>query len=162
MLSKEATPEMVAAWRSVYAAHRARLAPNRKTGKQIFAYLKGKYPVCEVREEEWAQVVTDNVLLNEWNRKKLPAGKKPKAAVFQIQNAGAGKELYQEQDELFKGQDIFAGIELETGFFLVEGSSKLWDELFCFRGLDETDLDNFYLVAEYVSCQKRLGLLCEE
>ena len=35
----------------------------------------------------------------------------------------------------------------------------LWDELYAFQGLDETDIQNFYCVAEYVSCLKRFGLL---
>ena len=40
---------------------------------------------------------------------------------------------------------------------MVEGSSRLWDELFVYRGLDLVDLDNFYLVAEYVECLKKAG-----
>ncbi len=38
---------------------------------------------------------------------------------------------------------------------MVEGSSELWNELFAFRGLDEEDLKNYYLVAEYISCLKQ-------
>ena len=59
-----------------------------------------------------------------------------------------GKLLYEKQDNIFKGEDIFVGIEMETGFIHVEGSSLLWDELFAFRGLDTDDLKNIYLVAE--------------
>ena len=65
-----------------------------------------------------------------------------------------------------KETDIFIGVELETGYFLVEGverstgefcaekTERLYDELVAFRGLDEKDLGNFYLVAEYVGATK--------
>ena len=161
MLMQEATPEMVDTWKSVYAEYRARLTPNRKPAQQIIDYLKGQYPVAEVTDENWKQIVIDNVMSHECHSEKLPAGRAPTAVVFFIQNTGAGKRLYEKQDALFKAQTIFAGIELETGFFHVEGSRELWDELFAFRGLDKTDLCNFYLVAEYVSCLKRFGMLNE-
>ncbi|MPN52317.1 hypothetical protein SDC9_199973 [bioreactor metagenome] len=50
-------------------------------------------------------------------------------------------------------------MEIETASFHVEGSSLLWDELFAYRGLDEMDLRNFYMVAEYAACLKRFGML---
>ena len=76
-------------------------------------------------------------------------------------NESTARQLYLEQDQVFKGLPIIAGIELETGFFHIEGSSALWDQLFAFRGLDETDLKNFYLVAEYINCIKRFDRLEE-
>jgi hypothetical protein len=45
--------------------------------------------------------------------------------------------------------------EYETGYLLVEGSSSLWDELFAFQGLDKNDIENFYLVAEYIKSLKK-------
>lgn len=39
---------------------------------------------------------------------------------------------------------------METGYFHIEGSSMLYDELFKFRGLDKQDLENFFLIYEYV------------
>lgn len=47
---------------------------------------------------------------------------------------------------------MFVGIDLVSGYFYVEGSEEIYDDLFAFRGLDERDLDNFFLVAEYVKC----------
>ena len=51
------------------------------------------------------------------------------------------------------------GVELESGFFCIEGSSLLWDELYVFRGLDENDIQNYICVAEYISCLNKFGLL---
>jgi len=161
MLMQEVTPEMLDAWKSVYAAYRPRLAPNRKPAGEIIAYLKGKYPLTELSGERGKQAVVDAVLSNTYYSEKLPAGKKPAAVLFLIRNTGAGKRLYGKQAAPFKGQAILTGIELETGFFHVEGSDELWDELFAFRGLDSSDLDNVCLVAEYVACLEKFDRLSE-
>lgn len=89
----------------------------------------------------------------------MPAGATPSVATFIVENTGAGKVLYENQDRIFKGNSIFVGIDLESGYFCVEGSSMLWDELYAFQGLDENDIQNYYRVAEYISCLKRFGLL---
>lgn len=86
-------------------------------------------------------------------------GVEPSVATFVIENKENGEILYENQDELFKGNNILVGIELESGFFYVEGSSLLWDELYAFQGLDEKDIQNYFCVSEYISCLKKFGLL---
>ena len=161
MLMHEATPELIDVWKSVYGKYRAGLTSNRKSARQMIEYMKSKYFVTEIMDQTYKRAVLENVLNNRCHYEKLPAGIKPKAVVFLVQNEDAGKQLYAKQDELYKGQSIFAGFELETGFFHVEGSSELWDDLFAFRGLDEADLNNFYLVVEYVSCLRKFDMLDE-
>ena len=159
MLMQEPTLEMVETWKSIYDEYKTQLYPNRKTALEVIEYLKRKYPMTEVIDDKLKQVVVGNVLLNECYAEKLPAGRTPTAIIFAIKNTGAGKRLYEMQDDIFKGQHIFVGIELETAFFHVAGSSMLWDELFAFRGLDEDDLKNLYLVAEYITCLKKFNML---
>ncbi|MBC3898897.1 hypothetical protein GH811_04625 [Acetobacterium malicum] len=53
------------------------------------------------------------------------------------------------------------GLEHETAFVMVEGSSDLADELVAFAGLDAADLNNYYLVANYIACLEKFGLLAE-
>jgi len=159
MLMREATPQMLEEWRQIYDKYRPRLHPNRKPATKIIEYLKQKYPLTEIKDAAWQQIVIDNVLQNAHAAQKLPAGKTPVAAVFSIPNVGAGKTLYEQQDDVFRGTPIHVGIELETAFLHVEGSSLLWDELFAFRGLDADDLDNVYLVAEYIQCLERFDML---
>jgi hypothetical protein len=89
----------------------------------------------------------------------MPAGTTPEVSGFIIENTGTGKHLYETQDEMFRGRAIIGAVELHSAYFMVEGSSLLWDELFAFRGLDEEDLGNYYLVAEYVDCLRRFDLL---
>ena len=81
------------------------------------------------------------------------------AVTFIVENKDNGKFLYENQDEVFKGSNVFVGVELESGFFCVEGSSIIWDELYVFRDLDEKDIQNYFCVAEYISCLKKFGLL---
>jgi len=159
MLIRKATPELVKEWKATSATYRPLLSPNRKTGHELLAYLTGKYPVRELPPGSVSEIIADNLLLNEVNARKLPAGKMPEAVGFLIENTLAGKDLYENQDAIFRGIPVIAGIELNSGYFMVEGSSLLWDELFAFRGLDEEDLGNYYLVAEYVACLRRFGRL---
>lgn len=50
------------------------------------------------------------------------------------------------------------GLEHETAFVMVEGSSDLADELVAFAGLDAADLNNYDLVANYIACLEKFGL----
>ena len=159
MLMQEATTEMVKAWKATFDKYRMQLRPNKKTTFEIIKYLKQKYILAEQTGEKLNKIVVDNVILNDCHASKLPVGKTPIAKVFFVEDTGAGKLLYEQQDNVFKGTKIIVGVELETAFFMVEGSSFLWDELFALRGLDEDDLNNYYLVAEYISCLKRFNML---
>ncbi|MDD2484907.1 MAG: hypothetical protein PHQ50_07800 [Eubacteriales bacterium] len=157
MLMQEITAELIESWKATYMENRPNLKANRKSGLEIVEYLKQKYPVQEENSEAIKKVLLFNVMQNECHRDKLPEGKEPVPVGFILENEGKGKLLYEKQDDVFNGKQIVIGVEVETGFFFVEGSSLLWDELFAFRGLDEEDLDNFYLVAEYIACLEKFG-----
>lgn len=159
MLMQEATQEMLDAWKVTWNEYKDRLLPNRKSGTEIVAYLTDKYLLSDIHDAKRLDVVTENILNNEPLAEKLPAGKMPLPIAFFVENAGKGKILYDNQDEVFKEIKIFVGIDLTSGFFCVEGSSMLWDELCAFQGLDEKDIQNPFCVAEYISCLKRFGLL---
>lgn len=157
MLMQEATPEMINTWRHTFDKYRNKLSPNKKTAFEIIEYLEKKYTLTE--QAGLNPIVADNVILNEYYANKLPVGKAPKTKAFIVENAGAGKLLYEQQDDVFKGSRIIVGVELQSAYFMVEGSSLLWDELLAFRGLDEDDLSNFFLVAQYISCLERFDML---
>jgi hypothetical protein len=155
MLMQEASPALVAGWKAVFEEHHDRLRPNRKSGQAILNYLRSQYPLEERHDEAALSVVSENVLNNEPFREKLRPGKAPAPIAFTIPHKGSALSLYAQQDALFMGQDILVGIDLESGYFCVEGSSLLWDELYAFRGLDERDIENYYCVAEYIACLAR-------
>lgn len=91
----------------------------------------------------------ENVLRNEVFAKRLRPGERPMPRCFLIENSGSGAALYSARA---KGEgEIFLGIDLSTGYFCVEGSERLWDECLALRGLDEEDLQNPFLVAQYVA-----------
>ena len=159
MLMQEATQEMLKAWKAVWDEYKDRLRPNRKSGSEIVRYLSEKYVLLPVHDEKALRVVTDNILNNSPLAEKLPSGDKPSPVAFFIRDIGNGKALYENQDTLFKGLRIFAGIDLISGVFHIEGSSMLWDEVCAFQGLDEKDIKNPYCVATYISCLKRFGLM---
>ena len=155
MLTQEATPALIKQWKAVFNEHHDKLRPNRKSGQELLDYLRGRYPLCERHDTAALEVVSENVLNNEPLREKLKPGKAPAPIAFTLPREGSALSLYAQQDPLFWGIDIFVGIDLESGFFHVEGSSLLWDELYAFRGLDERDIENYYCVAEYIACLER-------
>ena len=159
MLTRKATPEMLKEWEEISREYKGKLKPNRKTGQELIDFLCSKYPLTELHDPKALHVVVGNVLDNGPYAAKLPPGEKPLPKAFFVDHAGPGQMLYENQDKLFKGSDIFIGVDLVTGFYCVEGSSLLWDELCAYQGLDEKDLQNFYSVAQYIACLKRFGLL---
>lgn len=159
MLMQKPTPKMIEEYKETWNEYKNKLHPNRKSGKEVVEYLKNKYLLEELHDDNARLTVINNVLYNKPYREKLPMRAKPHAVTFVVKNEGNGKFLYENQDEIFKEINIFVGVELESGFFCVEGSSLLFDELYAFRGLDEKDIQNYYCVAEYISCLKKYGLL---
>lgn len=81
-------------------------------------------------------MVWKNIMHNLPFAEKIPLHKEPQPVTY-----------------LMDGQ-VFIGIDLVTGYICVEGCPKLYYDLFLYRGLDEKDLENFYLVSEYVHCAK--------
>ena len=55
----------------------------------------------------------------------------------------------------YKTGNVLVGIDLCTGEFHVESENieeafQIHDDLFAYRGLDTEDINNFFLVAEYI------------
>lgn len=161
MLTEMPTPEMIKEWKIVSEKYKPLLKPNTKTASQVIDYLHKKYPLEEVATDSAKQVVIDNITFNKPFADKLPEGKTLKPIVFSIPNRDGAVPLYERQEEVFKNITIMVGLEFETAYVGVEGSGELADELVAFQGLDEADLDNFFLVANYVICLKKYGLLDE-
>lgn len=159
MLTQPPTQEMIEHWKAVWRQYRGRLTPNRKSGQELLDYLCARYPLTEIDDPEAYEVVRQNVLQNEHLAQKLPVDTKPIPRAFFVEDTGKGHELFACRESLWTGDKIFVGIDLASGWYLVEGSCVLRDELCAFQGVDETDLENFYLVAEYISCLERFGWL---
>ncbi|MCK9286333.1 MAG: hypothetical protein PHU24_11585 [Sphaerochaetaceae bacterium] len=159
MVTQAPTKQLINEWKSIYTTYKDILKPNKLTAQQLIEYLLHKYQAKELADQRWSQVVVDNVLMNEFFKKKLSASDEATAKIFQIENVGAAETLYNEREMFYKDQPIVVGIELNSVYFLVEGSQHLWDELFAQRGLDEDDLNNYYLVAEYINCLKKFDML---
>lgn len=159
MQMQKPTAQMIAEWKETWNQYRNKISPNKKSGKEIVNYLSDRYPLKTINDENTAQIVTRNILENEVLASKIPEGKKPLPITFLVEKEDSGVYLYDNQDDIFKGAEIFVGIDLFSGCFFVEGSSLLWDELCAFSGLDEEDIKNYYCVAKYISCLKKFDLL---
>ncbi|WP_394968969.1 hypothetical protein [Candidatus Allofournierella merdipullorum] len=163
MITQRPTEEMIAQWKAVWRENKDRLSPNRKTGPQVLEYLQKRYPLTELSDPEALKAIACDVTMNEYWAEKLPAGTAPSPRAFYLENEGAGRRFYlpenRDDPELWGGsvERIFVGVDLASGFYMVEGSTLLWDELRAFQGLDEKDLQNFVMVAQYLEAQERMN-----
>lgn len=167
MITQEPTKEMLDKWKTTWLQYKNKLRSNRKSGTELLCYLQDKYVLTEIHEKDATDAVVGNVTMNASYFEKLPESTAPIPRTFFVENAGNGEILYQAKNkdsaDVWGGDitRIFVGIEVVTGFFMVEGSTMLWDELCAFRGLDEKDLQNYVCVAEYISCLKKFDRLQE-
>ena len=153
MLTTPPTPALIAHWQSVFKSYRHRLVPNRKSSEQVLAYLSERYPL--------EAVVTGTITANPPFAEKCPPGRALRPVVFEVVRQGSGVRLYEEREAFYGDTPIMVGLEYETAFVMVEGSGELADQLVAFAGLDQADLDNYYLVANYIACLEKYGLLAQ-
>ena len=167
MITQEPTEEILDEWKAIWLQYKSKLQPNRRPGTELLSHLQSKYVLTEIHEKAATDAVIGNVTMNAPFSEKLPNGTAPIPRTFFIENAEKGEILYQDKNkdsvDIWGGDitRIFVGIDVVTVFFMVEGSTMLWDELCAFRGLDDKDLQNFVCVAEYISCLKKFNLLQE-
>lgn len=136
MLTKRPTKKMLTEWKRVFEENRGLLLPNRKTGAELDRYFRGKYTEELFVSEKAHNVVRDNIMMNDFFRDKLPENTLPDIRTYMFDGA-------------------LVGIDLISGFFLVEcedmaKAALIYDDLFVFRGLDADDINNVFLVAEYI------------
>lgn len=137
MLTTKVTLSMVEQWKEVYEKYRDTLTPNRISGVELDEYLQMKYHVMPLDTPSSKEIVIDNIMNNEPFKEKLPKNTLPKPKTYLLKDS------------------IFIGIDLVTGHFIVEGSPEIFDDLFAYRGLDQNDLKNVYMVYEYIRCTKK-------
>ncbi len=135
------TPDMISEWKGIFEACRASLTPNRKTGEEVDRYFREKYPHLSYDDEEFRQIASLNITDNDHSKSKLP-----KATLPCIQS--------------YKTGNAMVAIDLHTGEFHIESENieeviSIHDDLFVYRGLDEEDLKNFFLAAEYIKLTRK-------
>ncbi len=150
MLMQKPTEEMIKEWQEIYNDYKNKLIPNKKEGLEVVNYLKENHSVIEIKNKKLEKIVYENIKYSEYSNQKL-CGENPIIRLFEI----IDKDLYEKQDDVFKGIKIIVGIELNTSYIFVEGSSYLYDELIAFAGLDDKDITNYFLVAQYIKCKEK-------
>lgn len=165
MVTREPTKEMFETWKAIWTEYKDKLQPNRKSGAEVLAYLQSRYVLTEIYDKNALDTITLNVTENERLSEKLPRGVLPESRAFYLENEGDGEKFYLPENidhiELWGGEitKIFVGVDLSSGFYHVEGSAMLWDELCAFQGLDGQDLKNYVIVGQYIQCLKRFDKL---
>lgn len=135
MLMQKPTEEMIEEWKQIYEEYHDRLRPNRKSGEEVDRYFRDKYSAQDFPSPEFKSMIEEQILQNDFIRKKL-YNQEPRVRTYWL-------------------NDVLVAIDLTSGEFHVESKNflkmqEIYDDLFAFRGLDEKDLENFFLVAQYV------------
>lgn len=165
MITQKPTLEMLIEWKNTFEQYKDLLRPNRKSGADLLKYLQSNYFLTEITDQKVLTVISENVSRNKVYAEKLPTGQLPLPKAFYLEDMGSGHKFYLSQNkdspDLWGGEitRIFVGVDLSSGFYMVEGSTMLWDELCAFQGVDEKDLENYVVVAGYISALKRFGKL---
>ena len=141
MLTMAPTEEMIAEWKRIFEMYHSSLIPNRKSGEEVDQYFRKKYPHQIFDNAEFQEIVSLNITENDCFNSKLPQNTLPN-----IQS--------------YKTGNVLVGIDLCTGEFHVESENieeviPIHDDLFAYRGLDAEDINNFFLVAEYVKLTQK-------
>lgn len=136
MITSEVTPGMLEEWKRIFDLHRSKLSPNRKKGIEVDDYFRNRYTYQILDSPRFKNVVELNIMENEHSRRKLSKRMKPDIHTYRV-------------------RDVLVGIDTVSGEFCVECEEiekaiTVYDDLFVYRGLDEDDLKNYVLVAEYV------------
>ena len=141
MLTSAPTQEMIGEWKRIFEAHRDTLEPNRKTGHEIDLYFRKKYSYQIYNNPEFQHIASLNITENDHFNNKLPQNTLPNIRSYRTGN-------------------VLVAIDLVTGEFHIESDNieeviPIHDDLFLYRGLDEDDLNNVFLVAEYVTLSQK-------
>lgn len=165
MITQRPTVEILNEWKKIFEQYKDLLRPNRKSGADILNYLQRNYSLTEIPDEDMLKVISENVSRNKFLAEKLPVGQLPVPKAFYLENIGNGHKFFlsenKDRSDLWGGEitKIFVGIDLSSGYYVVEGSTMLWDELCAFQGVDEKDLENYVVVADYINALQRFGKL---
>lgn len=143
MLTKRPTAEIIKEWERIFQENRNALMPNRRTGAEVDEYFRKKYGYEVLDSEKMREIVEYNIMHSNHNKEKLPEGMLPIINLYKV-----------------KDSDVIVGIDSVTGFFQVEGKDtekleEIFDDLFAFRGLDAMDIENYFLVAQYIECTNK-------
>lgn len=114
-----------------------KITPNRKSGEDIEQYLQDHYDCNECEDLKLSEQLVDSM--------KDETSENVEIHIYQV-------------------GDLKVAINRTSGAFLVSGDdldekAKLWDELFLYRGLNEEELSNPFLVGTYIKIK---GLDIEE
>ena len=119
----------------IWKQYQHQLQPNRKFGQELIDYLSENYVLTEIHDLKAAEVVTWNVTMNTPIAAKLPDGMLPQPKTYYVGHQERGQLLYLHRAAIFQEvENIFVGIDLQSGYYLVEGSDLPWDELCAVQG----------------------------
>lgn len=143
MLTTQPTAEMIEDWKKIYKKTRPSLTANRKSGNELDRFFRENFIYKTIDCPKFRTTVERNILDNAFSREKLPDGAKPDVRCYSV-------------DDILVGIDIVSG-EFNVECVNIDKAAAVYDKLYVYRGLDNKDLDNSFLVAQYVTLTGKLA-----
>lgn len=165
MITSEMSQAQLAQYKEIWHQYKNRLFVNRKSGEQLIQYLKSKYDLTIYENHEAKKAAEFCILANAFTNEKRKDDAAPNVQMYYIEKTKASASLYAQTNAFLEAcrrenaMRILVSVDLASGYYQVEGSPLLWDELCVYQGVDEFDIQNFVCVGEYVNCLKRFNLL---
>ena len=136
MLTTEPPSEMNAEWKRIFDDNYSVMKPNRKTGYEVDYYFRQNYPYHLSDNTDFQKIAYLNI------------------------TQGSSFENVPVDIHYYQTGNVLVAIDLHTGGFYIESENieeviPIHDDLFVYRGLDEEDIENYFLVAEYVTLCKK-------
>lgn len=130
MITSKVSKKQLQNWKKLFQEKKTMLKPNRISGIELDLYFQKKYEPQVLNDIAFKEVVSLNV--------KEQYG-----------------EVMEENVNAYVIDNIYVGIDLDTGFFQVESKDiqrcvPIYDDLFVTRGLSALDLQNYVLTGQYI------------
>jgi len=127
----ESYRRQLAEWQSIYIQNKDSLTANRLSGHQLDEYFRSRYAPSDYNNDKFRDIV------------------------YQSAKDTSDETAITDIVTYCVDGKVLVGIDLRSGYFHVESeniedSVPVWDDLFVKRGLNEEDMKNYVLVAQYV------------
>lgn len=133
MITECVTKEKIDYWKQLWLEKAASLKPNRISGVLLNEYFQKKYYPTVYEDKEFVKAVKFNLI----ERHGEKAEEDSNIVCYKV------------------NEDVYVGIDLNTGFFHIESNNtekcvSIYDDMYVTRGLDNDDLKNFVYVGQYI------------
>lgn len=165
MITGQPDEKTLSEWKELWMRYKDGLHPNRKSGRELLTYLQSNYALRERFDPTALDAVSWSVMSNEYLAEKLPAGRQPIPRSFLLKTRGRGENSILRKIRIARScgappvRKFWWGWTWPAGIIWCKGVPCFGTSFGAFQGLDERDLQNYVITAQYIRALERVGKL---